>query len=65
MRRRNWITAALTAGFMLTAAFTSFAGEWKQDTTGWFYQNTDGSCLSGGWYWVGGRSYYLTIRAIV
>lgn len=59
MRRRNWITAALTAGFMLTAAFTSFAGEWKQDTTGWFYQNTDGSCLSGGWYWVGGRSYYF------
>ena len=24
-------------------SITSFAGEWKQDTSGWWYQNDDGS----------------------
>lgn len=59
MRGRNWITMVLTTGFMLATAFTSFAGEWKQDAAGWFYQNTDGTYLSGGWYWVDGKSYYF------
>lgn len=59
MRRRNWITMALTAGLMLAASFSSFAGEWDRDDVGWFYKNTDGSYLSSGWYWVDGRSYYF------
>lgn len=59
MRRRNIITTALAAGLALSASFCSFAGEWKQDGTGWFYQNTDGSYLTDGWHWVGGRSYYF------
>ena len=59
MRRRNIVTMVLAAGLALSASFCSFAGEWKQDAKGWFYQNTDGSYLSDGWYWVGGRSYYF------
>ena len=30
-------------------SMTSFAGEWKQDASGWWYQNDDGSVTFGIW----------------
>ena len=30
-------------------SMTSFAGEWKQDASGWWYQNDDGSFTRNGW----------------
>ncbi|MCI8659019.1 MAG: hypothetical protein HFG54_02055 [Lachnospiraceae bacterium] len=62
MKKRAIIIMALTGVLALASSFCSFAGEWKQDTTGWFYQNTNGSYLSGGWYWVDGKSYYFNDR---
>lgn len=38
----------------LTMAFTSLAGEWKQDDAGWWYQNDDGSYYNDGWHWIDG-----------
>ncbi len=59
MKRKMITTITLAAVLALASSFSSFAGQWKQDTTGWFYQNTNGSYLSGGWYWVDGKSYYF------
>lgn len=59
MRKKSMVTMVLAAGLTLAASFCSFAGEWKADDVGKFYQNTDGSYLSNGWYWVDGKSYYF------
>lgn len=59
MKKKHIITIALAATLALSSSFCSLAGEWKQDTTGWHYQNTDGSYLSGGWHWINGKSYYF------
>ena len=45
MRNRWKKTAALSALFLLTAAETAMAGEWKQDEKGWWWQFEDGTCL--------------------
>lgn len=46
------IVAALTAAFTMTA----FAAEWKQDTTGWWWQNDDGTYPINSWKWIDGNS---------
>ena len=44
---------------------TSFAGEWKSDNNGWWYQNDDGSYPKNTWQWIDGNkdgvseSYYF------
>lgn len=59
MRRKLFV--AVAAGLMsLALTIPAFAGAWKQDETGWWYQNEDGSYLSSGWTWVDGRCYYFT-----
>lgn len=51
----------LLAGFVLSIGicFTSFAGEWKQDTAGWRYQNDDGSYPANQWLEIEGKYYYF------
>lgn len=41
-------------------SMTIYAGQWKQDTTGWWYQNDDGSYFNNGWQWIDGKCYYFT-----
>ena len=45
---------AVTAGLIMTAALNgaAFAGQWKQDAGGWWYQNDDGSYPAGAWQWI-------------
>lgn len=46
----------IAAGVMtLCASFPAFAGEWKQDNTGWWWQRDDGSCPKDQWEWVDGN----------
>lgn len=40
-------------------SMTSFAGEWKQDASGWWYQNDDGSFTRNGWQNISGKQYYF------
>lgn len=40
-------------------SMTSFAGEWKQDANGWWYQNDDGSYSTNTWQEIGGKQYYF------
>ena len=44
----------LLAVGIASAAFSmvSFAGEWKQGTAGWWYQNDDGSYPTNAWQWI-------------
>lgn len=41
---------ALSTVFALSAAATAFAGEWKHDSVGWYYQNGNGSIQPCGWF---------------
>ena len=57
------MAAILTAGISMT----SFAGEWKLDQVGWWYQNDDGSYAKDGWakidnvwYWFDETGYMET-----
>lgn len=47
----------LAASILLAASMsgTAFAGEWKQDSIGWWYQNDDGSYPSNTWQWIDGN----------
>lgn len=59
MKKKLWL--ALAAGMMtLAMSMTAFAGEWKQDTAGWWYQNDDSTYPANGWNWVDGKCYYFT-----
>lgn len=55
MRKR---TKVLGAALAMTLAFsiTSFAGQWKENQTGWWYQKDDGSWYAGCWQWIDGNN---------
>lgn len=57
--KKELLTGA--AAFIMAAAMsmTSFAGQWKQDGAGWWYQNEDGSYVNNGWNWIDGKCYYF------
>ncbi len=40
----------LTIVIMTAMNITVFAGQWKQDNTGWWYQNDDGSYTVNAWF---------------
>ena len=55
----------LATAMVLMMSFSAFAGVWKNDAKGWWYENADGSYLRNGWNWVDGNndgvseSYYF------
>ena len=58
MKKAKLLLAVL--GTSAIMSMTSFAGEWKQDTSGWWYQNDDGSYLANQWFQdFDGKWYYL------
>lgn len=65
MKRKGLAIAGLVAGLSVLTSMTAFAGEWKQDATGWWYQNDDGSYPVSTWQWLDGNkdglseSYYF------
>ena len=55
MKKTLKILAA--AGIMTVAmGMTAFAGQWKQDTTGWWYDYGNGTWPASSWQWVDGNS---------
>lgn len=42
----------MSATLAASMSMTAFAGQWQQDTIGWWYQNDDGSYFSNGWQWI-------------
>lgn len=65
--KKKLLTAAL-AGIIAISSFTSaLAGQWKQDTVGWWYQNDDGTWpanvlkqIDGQWYYFDSTGYMKT-----
>lgn len=48
-----------TVAMAAAMSFTAFAGEWKQDATGYWYQNDDGSFPTNSWQEISGKQYYF------
>lgn len=48
-----------TAVISMAMGLTAFAGEWKQDATGWWYQNDDGSYPNSGLAEIGYNWFYF------
>lgn len=59
MMKRNITLTMLTVAFTLSATVPAFAGQWQQNTTGWWYQNDDGGYPSNSWQWIDGKCYYF------
>lgn len=51
----------LGASFLISMSLslTSLAGQWQQDSKGWWYQNDDGSYVSNGWQEIEGKRYHF------
>lgn len=58
MKKRIAI-AVFAAALSLSMSIPAFAGQWQQNTTGWWYQNDDGGYPSGSWQWIDGKCYYF------
>lgn len=43
----------------IAMCMTAFAGEWKQDSAGWWYQNDDGSYPTNQWQEINNKKYYF------
>lgn len=57
--KKSFLTL-LTAGIMAASmSITAWAGEWKQDTTGWWYQEDNGSYPVNQWKEINGKQYYF------
>ena len=49
----------VAGGISIISCMTAFAGEWKQDNAGWWYQNDDGSYPVEQWSVIDGDYYYF------
>ena len=54
--KKKIAVAALVAGLSVMASITAFAGEWKQDSIGWWWQNDDGTYPVNKWLWIDGNN---------
>lgn len=57
MRKAKVIIASTVLSMAIS--MTAFAGEWKQDTKGWWYQNEDGGYPVNSWQNISGKQYYF------
>lgn len=58
MKKKN-VMAAFTVALTLSMSVPTFAGQWQQNTTGWWYQNDDGGYPVNSWQWIDGKCYYF------
>ena len=52
----GFLMGIIMAAFMVMPVF---AGQWIQETQGWWYLNDNGKYMSEGWQWIDGRCYYF------
>lgn len=55
MKKKSLVVLGLAVGMSLSLPLLSYAGEWKQDATGWWLQNDDGTYPVNKWEWVDGN----------
>ena len=49
----------LSVLFLFILSFASFAGTWKQDAKGYWYENDDGSYPKSTWMWIPGKDPHI------
>lgn len=55
MKKNRGILLGLVATMSLSMSILTYAGEWKQDTIGWWWQNDDGTYPANKWEWLDGN----------
>lgn len=56
---RKMILLGMSLAMVLSMSITAFAGTWKQDARGWWYQHDNGSYTTEGWEQINGKYYYF------
>lgn len=54
--KKKFMTLALTAAMAASMGMTAFAGQWVQNTTGWWWQEDNGSYPVSQWKWLDGNN---------
>ena len=63
--KKNIMVGILSTVMVMSMSITAFAGQWRSDANGWWYQNDDGSYPASTWQWIDGNndgtaeSYYF------
>ena len=60
---RKILTAAVAAGMAAAMAGTAWAGEWKQDDKGWWYETENGNYKSAVGTWKSSNGKTITITS--
>ena len=55
MGMRKAMTFVLAGAFAAMMSVTAFAGEWKQDAAGWWFDNGNGTWPANAWQWIDGN----------
>ena len=55
MMKKKLIGGLLTAAVALSMNVTVFAAGWVQNSTGWWYEEDDGSYPASTWQWIDGN----------
>ena len=50
--KKKIMTLAITAAMAASMGMTAFAGQWVQNTTGWWWQEDNGSYPVSQWKWL-------------
>lgn len=56
---KKLLVLLMSVAIALCGTIVSFAGEWKQDNVGWWYQNDDGGYVKNDWLTLDGEKYHL------
>lgn len=56
---KKLLAIVIATATMASQAMPAMAAEWKQDNTGWWYQEDNGSYPTNSWKWINGRCYYF------
>lgn len=56
---KKLLVLLMSATIAISSTIVSFAGEWKQDSVGWWYQNEDGSYVKNDWLTIGEEKYHF------
>ena len=56
---KRFLATVLAATMVVGSAMTSRAAQWQQNTTGWWYQEDNGTYPTNTWKWIDGKCYYF------
>lgn len=59
MKNKKLAVLGVTLGLSVLSCMPAFAGQWKQDSKGWWYQEDNGSYPASTWKEINGKQYYF------